>query len=490
MTAPLNAFTGRQIVYTNQVPFEYDILYTNLYKMMDAGTLALAMLAPSGTIQGATPQNYFLAYNLECVPTSPATMSINIIPGGAAVGESGLGGVGVLFGYVPVDSSNYGVIASNTVDHIFKPFIQTTSNSPITLGPIANTLTPGQSVIWLVEAQPITTDANSTNRPYFNAGSPSTPTYSAANQTRFDYINYQLKMGAITSGTPVPPTADAGWAPLFNITLVSTTTTIIASNITINANAPFITESLTQKISQTTGDIRYPLRTQTVSSINYRKFSSGTAAYTPTAKTMFATVEAWGGGAGGAGATSGANDGGAGSGGGAGAYFKKLLLAADLVASMNYNVGTGGAGGGVGLNGADGTQTTFTYGSVPTTLIAGPGLHGVFVNAGAAPAGTLGGAGGAVTGTVDASINGGNGGAAFSLGNSKVVMSGQGGNSATLGVGGSNGTATSGGGTIGGNGTGFGSGGGGGTNAGNNAGSTTGGAGANGYILITEYISA
>lgn len=289
MTAPTNPFTGRQIVYTNEVPYEWDVLYSNLYKMMDIGMLAMSSLMPASTLQAANPNNFFLAYNLLCTPTSPASLSVNMGPGGG----SSLGGIGGLFGYVPVDANNYGVISANTTDNIFKPFIQTTSNSPVVVGPVTNTLTAGQSVIWLLEAQPITSDANNTNRPYFNAAAPETPVFITQPQNRIDYVQYQLKMGTPTTGTPVAPTADAGWVPLYNITVAFGQTSITAGNIAVNANAPFITESLTQKISQASGDARYLQASSLQASAPIYAVAGGTAnAITATPSPAYGSVVA------------------------------------------------------------------------------------------------------------------------------------------------------------------------------------------------------
>jgi hypothetical protein len=62
---------------------------------------------------------------------------------------------------------------------------------------------------------------------------------------------------AATTGTQVTPAPDVGFTALWAITVANSQSTVTSGNIAMVSGAPFITESLTQKISQTTADARY-----------------------------------------------------------------------------------------------------------------------------------------------------------------------------------------------------------------------------------------
>ncbi|MBP6892493.1 hypothetical protein KBB68_02835 [Candidatus Babeliales bacterium] len=249
-----------------------------------------------------------------------------------------------------------------------------------------------------------------------------------------------------------------------------------------NSTAPFqsvASTGATGSVLTSTGSASLPtFQTWTT---NVQVFTTtGAGVYTPTSGMKYVVVEAiagGGGSGGGAGTTLFAS-----AGGGSGSYSRKVLTAAQVGTTMAYVVGTGGtAGASGGGAGAAGVATTF--GGTWVTTNPGSG------SATASAATLAGGAGGALgTGGIVAGFAGygtvANGGGTY-----PASPSGAGGNT-ILGQGGypvmMNGTGA----TPGTSGQGYGSGAGGGT-----AGIATpavflGGTGAQGAIVVTEYILA
>lgn len=198
--------------------------------------------------------------------------------------------------------------------------------------------------------------------------------------------------------------------------------------------------------------------------------------YIPTDGLLSCIIECYGAGASGGGAASTAGTFGGAGGGGGGGYSRFYAQPGDIGASKTVTIGVGGAAtAATQVIGNDGTDT-----SVGALCVAKGGAGG-----GGGGGGTAGGAGtGAIAGTGDIAAPGPNGsvGAGASI-LTVAAVSGGGANTA-VGSGGSPRVATSSGGLVG---TGYGSGGSGGLSV-NNAAPAAGGAGANGLVIITEFI--
>jgi microcystin-dependent protein len=235
------ARSGRRIVYTNQTPFETDVLYSNMYNMVNAAYLAQAVLGGSGTS------------NATLVSGIPVTQ--NTVPN-----LSVLIGAGCMFNFQQFDATDYGVIPADTAtsDKLYKLYIQTTqynSASTVAVAGLPLTFTPPVSgtTNYLLQATFNTDDVDNANRPYYNPSDPDDPIYATEPETRQDTIFYSLKSAV----SPAIPTPDAGYVGLYVIAVASGATTIVNGDISVYSGAPFITESLTQKISQATADARY-----------------------------------------------------------------------------------------------------------------------------------------------------------------------------------------------------------------------------------------
>ena len=202
------------------------------------------------------------------------------------------------------------------------------------------------------------------------------------------------------------------------------------------------------------------LTATTVASVKKQAFT-GNGTYTPSTGMIYCITELVGGGGGGGGSIA-ADATSAGGGGGAGGYSRRILTAADIGASKAVTIGAAGAAGAV--DGTGGTGGTTSLGSL---LQATGGTGGNAAASGGGAAGT-----GGVGSVGDLNVTGGTGGIG----------------STTDAFGGTGGASYFGGGGLGGNsaagqaGVAYGSGGGGG-----GAASNVGGAGAAGYLFITEF---
>lgn len=208
---------------------------------------------------------------------------------------------------------------------------------------------------------------------------------------------------------------------------------------------------------------------------------TATGTYTPTAGMKYCIVEVIGGGGGGGGAVSGSTGTvGVAGGGAAGGYARKTISAATVGASKAVTIGAGGAGGGAGAGVAGGTSSFGAIISVPG------GSPGDFATAGtvsAAPSniGTI-----PTGGDINCIGGASTAGSGFIIGTDALVVS-CGGGSSIYGCGGPAGAGTGSLVYLGNNGTNYGAGGGGSAilDAINVA---SGGNGADGVVIVTEYI--
>lgn len=241
--------SGRVLVYANEVPWETDVLYSNMYKMVDVSNLAQAVLGGAGT------SNATLASGLIASANVTPNLTINI-------------GTGVLYTLSNFDNTAYSSIPADTVDFLYKPFTQVSNFNLAGFNP------PGGGVLnYLVQAQGFTDDIDQTNRQFFNPDDPDNPIVQTVKQTRVDGINYSV----LSATSPAIPTPTAGWVGLYVVSVAAGQTTITAGNITVYSAAPFITESLTQKISSATGDARYARAIQIQNSSFIYSITSGSA---------------------------------------------------------------------------------------------------------------------------------------------------------------------------------------------------------------------
>jgi hypothetical protein len=199
------------------LPQTTDLLNTNLFAMLGLAFYSSATLGQNTVVAG-----------LACTPTSPASLTVDIGPGSI---------------YAPdeVDATAYGDLGTNT---------NTVVKQGINYTPVPLTITPpgtvGWSQVYLVEAILEDQDGGSMVVSYFNASNPQQPFAGPNNDgqsqftIRFCQCSIRLKAGvAAPTGSQVAPTADAGYSPLFAITVANGQTQISGGNIVQAAGAPF-----------------------------------------------------------------------------------------------------------------------------------------------------------------------------------------------------------------------------------------------------------
>ena len=218
--------------------------------------------------------------------------------------------------------------------------------------------------------------------------------------------------------------------------------------------------------------------------------ASGT--YTPTTGMQYADIFVLGAGGGGGGGTGTTNAGAITGGGGAGGHAFRLVTAAQVGATAAVTIGSGGTAGSSsgGDGGTGGTSSVALIGTGTLTITAAGGGGGGYQNNGGATTVEAGASGGTTISGDDRSFDGGDGfyglrcAGVDTAGNPGMTISGAGSDS----LHGFGGRSRTGAGTTqtGDDGTGYGSGGSGGMA--DQTGSAAGGAGADGLVIIREYV--
>lgn len=230
----------RQIIYSGQVPQTLDLLNTNKQAMV-----ALAKLCAD--VMGTTT----VATGLACVPTSPASMSVNVNPG-------------QIYQLANIDGAAYSAIAADTTHSVVKQGILLDAQSFALTAPS----TAGYSQNYLIQATYLDNDINNTVLPYYNSANPAQAFNGPAGNgtaqptTRAGQVSLQLVAGtAATTGTQTTPAVTTGYVGLWVITVANGQTTITATNITQYAGAPILPSSLLASIQN--GNLSYAVATGT-----------------------------------------------------------------------------------------------------------------------------------------------------------------------------------------------------------------------------------
>jgi microcystin-dependent protein len=208
----------RPIVYQRAIPLETDMLNASRDGMVALGWAMQSVLGASTCLSG-----------LACSPTSPASLGIQI-------------GAGAIYSLQSLEATAYSSLDADTLHTIVK---QGLSLDPVLLACPAPA-TPGFSVVYLVQAayQDQDIDPNSSGI--------------AQSIQRKGVCVLSLKAGTpVATGTQSAPTADAGFVGLYAVTVAYGQASVSVANIAKVSGAPFLTETLTQKISQATADARY-----------------------------------------------------------------------------------------------------------------------------------------------------------------------------------------------------------------------------------------
>lgn len=227
----------RRLTYFNELANSLFALEDELQKMLDFGSLAQAILGTNTLLNG-----------FDCTPNSPADLTVDVAGG-------------TIFSYEDIDATDFGELPSqipaDTTNQVLKYATRVGSTSFSFTPPV----TAGFSRNDLIQIAFQEADGDSQNIPFWNgvsSGVPNPPLFSVKNVRRIDSVVINVKAGTPAStGTQTTPTPDAGYVGAWVVTTAQGQTTITSGNIAEYASAPFITETLTEKISQATADLRY-----------------------------------------------------------------------------------------------------------------------------------------------------------------------------------------------------------------------------------------
>jgi hypothetical protein len=237
----------RQEVYPLAIPFETDFLSAQRFTQEGLGLLSADLLGPGP-----------IATGLACTPTAPASLAVSIGPGrlyqtalldAAAYGQLTGADIGTFNGQ-PIA----GGLAADT-DPFHAVLKQGLLRDPVTLS-LSAPATAGTSVNYLIEAMFQEVDTTPSVLQFFNSQNPATP-LAGPNGTgltlptvRACQCLVQAKPGtAAATGTQTTPPADAGWVPLYVITVGFGQTAVTSANIALAPNAAFLTQTLPQLIA-------------------------------------------------------------------------------------------------------------------------------------------------------------------------------------------------------------------------------------------------
>jgi hypothetical protein len=159
-------------------------------------------------------------------------------------------GPGEIYQTAAVDTTPYGDLPVDS--HIILK--QGVNLDPLPTNPFTFTapVTPGDSVNYLIEFALEEDDINPENREFYEAAP------QVVDTIRQDSVFVKALAGTpAPTGTQTTPAPEAGFVGGFVVTIDYGQTTIVNSDIAVYASAPFITETLTEKISEATANTLY-----------------------------------------------------------------------------------------------------------------------------------------------------------------------------------------------------------------------------------------
>jgi hypothetical protein len=237
----------RQQVYPLAIPYETDFLWAQRFTQEGLGLLSADLL-------GSGP----IACGLACTPTSPASLAVSV-------------GAGRLYQSSLLDAAAYGQLTGTNVatingqqiagglgpdtDSFHSVLKQGLLRDPQTIACPAPS-TAGTSISYLIEAMFQEVDTTPSVLQFFNTQNPGTsltgPNGSGLTlpTVRACQCVVQAKTGiAAATGTQTVPATDAGWVPLYVVTVAFGQTVVTAANIAVASGAPFLTQTLPQLIA-------------------------------------------------------------------------------------------------------------------------------------------------------------------------------------------------------------------------------------------------
>lgn len=211
----------RRAFYRDQVINETDLLLAERYAQEGLGLLTLDLIGSTTQFGG-----------FACNPTSPASLQVQVGPGRlyqfVALEQNPMGQI----------SGTGGVAADTASDHFIMKQGLSRATQLFTITPPA---TAGYSQVYLIQAQFSEVDDAAEPVTQYNTANPNAPITTNLSLNRLCEANLSLKAGvAATTGSQTAPAPDAGWIPLWAITVANGATAITAGNIVAATGAPKI----------------------------------------------------------------------------------------------------------------------------------------------------------------------------------------------------------------------------------------------------------
>lgn len=205
----------------DQIPFETDFLWAQLNPYRAIGLLVRGLIGTDTQIAG-----------LPCSPTTPASLSVVVGPGEIYKFEPFLSDdIGRLLG-------TGGIEADTNPDHFIMKQGLLLDSQTFAITPPA---TSGHSQKFLIQATFQEVDDPPEPTQFYNTQSPSAPITQDLSRARRDKCVLGLKAGtSAPTGSETAPAADAGYVPVWVITVASNASSITAPNIAQAAGAPLI----------------------------------------------------------------------------------------------------------------------------------------------------------------------------------------------------------------------------------------------------------
>jgi hypothetical protein len=209
-------------VYRDELPYESDFLQAQLFAAEALGLFTLDVMGGTATAVAG----------LACTATAPASLNVKVGPGRIYKYDS------LLAADLGKRLGTGGLDADTAVDH--KIMKQGVLRDPQQFA-IAPPGVAGQSQCYLIQAQFQEVDDAVAPAQFYNTANPNAPISADVSPARRAKCVLGLKAGAAAAtGSQSAPTADAGWIPVWVITVANGATTITAGNIAAAAGAPFL----------------------------------------------------------------------------------------------------------------------------------------------------------------------------------------------------------------------------------------------------------
>jgi hypothetical protein len=388
--------TGAELSKVDDTNVTLTLGGTPLTALLRATSLTLGWTGQLAVPRGGTGNSTFTAYSVICAGTTDTGAFQNVSGVGAAGEVLTSNGAGFLptwqtsAGSGTVNASTQNYIAyyaanGNTVSGLATvnngvlvtdgsgvPSFSTTLPSGLTIPGYQTTITPAAL-----------TKADDTNVTLTLGGSPSTSLLAATSLT----LGWTGQLGLTRGGTAASLTASNGgivYSDASALAILSGTATAGLALLSGASGAP----------SWSTSPPITKVVTQTIT-------TTGAGTYTPTTGMKYCIIELQGAGGGSGGTTGAGGQGSCSGGGGGGCYAKIIATAAQIGASASYTVGAAGTAGASGNNaGGNGGDTEITIGGGTTwEANGGVGGGGQTASAAAQDSGTPGTAGTFVSGT-------------------------------------------------------------------------------------------